>query len=33
MDKRVQGIGPKTLEQMKKVLNFDGDGSADCCVQ
>ena len=32
MEKRVKGIGPKTLEQMKKALDFDGDGSADCCV-
>lgn len=32
MEKRVQGIGPKTLEQMKKALDFDGDGAADCCV-
>lgn len=33
MEKRVKGIGPKTLEQMKKVLDFDGDGGADCCVR
>lgn len=32
MEKRVKGIGPKTLEQMKKGLDFDGDGAADCCV-
>ena len=32
MEKRVKGIGPKTLEQMKKALDFDGDGAADCCV-
>lgn len=33
MEKRVKGIGPKTLEQMKKGLDFDGDGAADCCVR
>jgi hypothetical protein len=33
MEKRVKGIGPKTLEQMKKILDFDGDGGADCCVR
>ncbi|MBK8092389.1 MAG: helix-hairpin-helix domain-containing protein [Verrucomicrobiaceae bacterium] len=31
MEKRVKGIGPKTLEQMKKQLDFNGDGVADCC--
>lgn len=31
-EKRVKGIGPKTLEQMKKQLDFDEDGRADCCV-
>lgn len=32
LEKRVKGIGPKTLEQMKKQLDFDNDGQADCCV-
>jgi hypothetical protein len=32
MEKRVRGIGPKTLEQMKKALDFDVDGASDCCV-
>ncbi len=32
MEKRVKGIGPKTLEKMKPRLDFNGDGSADCCV-
>lgn len=31
-EKRVKGIGPKTLEQMKMQLDFDEDGRADCCV-
>lgn len=31
-EKRVKGIGPKTLEQMKMQLDFDKDGRADCCV-
>lgn len=29
MEKRVKGIGPRTLEKMKKQLDFDGDGKAD----
>ena len=32
MEKRIKGIGPKTLEQMKKALDSEGVGAADCCV-
>lgn len=28
-EKRVPGIGPKTLEKMRSRLDFDGDGKAD----
>ena len=30
--KRVPGIEPKLLEQIRTRLDFDGDGQGDCCV-
>ncbi len=31
LEKRVPGIGPKSLEKMKSLLDFNSDGQADCC--
>ncbi len=31
LEKRVPGIGPKSLEKMKPLLDFNNDGQADCC--